>query len=86
VRIIRPTWSSPSLVFLPPYSFSRPSVIPIPFFFSRLFLVYLSSMCPEGSSQMHVPLLHLTLYKLYGQSKAICFFYVSFSRFLFYSL
>jgi hypothetical protein len=31
-------------------------------------------MYPEGSSQMHASFLHLTLYKMYGQSNAICFF------------
>jgi len=52
---------------------SSPSAVPVLLFFSRLFLVYPSSLYPEGFGPVRVFLPHLVVYALCGQSNAISY-------------
>ena len=58
---------------------SSPSAVPVLLFFSRLFLVYPSSMYPEGFGPVRVFQLQLVVYLLYGQSTAISCLYLLFN-------
>jgi len=59
---------------------SSPSAVPVLLFFSRLLLVYSSSLYPQGFGPMRVFLLHLVVYILCGQPNAISCLYLLFSR------
>ena len=55
-------WLAP----LPPSSLFQPCAVPILLFFSWYFLVYPSSWYPEGFSPVHVFLLFIVVYTVYG--------------------
>ena len=51
----------------------QPSAVPFLLLLSRLFRIYPSYLCTEGTSQTGVFLLHLVVYVVHSQSSVISF-------------